>query len=127
MFLLFATGVIDTSGTNGCWLPQVSLTPVAKFAAGVVDIGGAPDLRISRGDKFVRGRRDGAGEPIRTKGQTLWYSGYSTYNPPTFPSALLSASVSRNKNKERRTNSLVRIYANSILREREGVTAVSLC
>ena len=67
----FAAGVVDIPVANCCWLPQVSLTrggkfstppvtttlvkPVAKFAAGVVDTGGG----------------DGAGEPIRTKGQTV--------------------------------------------------------
>jgi hypothetical protein len=64
----FAAGVVDIPVANCCWLPQVSLTSVAnlppvtttlaklvaKFAAGV-----------------VRGRVDGAGEPIRTKGQTV--------------------------------------------------------
>jgi hypothetical protein len=40
---LFATGVVHTGGN----LPPVSTTPVklvAKFAAGVVDTGGAPKL-----------------------------------------------------------------------------------
>jgi hypothetical protein len=55
LFSLFATGVIDTGG-NLANLPQVSTTPavlVAKFAAGVIDIGG----------KFSTGVVDNGGEP----------------------------------------------------------------